>query len=123
SLRGVLTEAYEMIPFGNVPKKRRKSGKKPPLLTRLQALDAEGKPAGAVTPEARPASRVEIDRHGYGCRVIFERPMTVLLGENDTLLVKLIDKPTHAKDIQLTYRLEPYIGPSVIDAAAKEDAR
>jgi len=117
-LRGVLTELFEMIPFGNVPAKKRQ-GKNPPPLTRVLALDAEGRPAGAVTPESVQAPGIEIDRYGYGCRVIFAQPMTVILGKNDTLLVKLVDKPTPAREVRFAYRLEPYTGPSAADADPK----
>lgn len=108
TLRGYVREAYEMIPFADVPVKRR-AGRNPPPLTRVTALNAAGKAIGPLGPEPVQAAAVEIDRSGYGCRVEFEKPMPVRRGANDTVLVRLTEDTVPAEQVALTYRLKPYV--------------
>jgi len=87
-----LTEAYEMIPF---------SGK-------ATALDARGKEIGALAAEAVEAKAIRIDCKGYGARIELPRVMSVQGGQNATILLRLIDKPTRAQDIGLQYEIVPF---------------
>jgi hypothetical protein len=111
--RGRVGEVWEMIPFANAPVKRR--GPQSPQ-TRLTALDASGRVLGPVgTSNLVDAAAVEIDRHGFGCRVALPRLMPVMRGSNDTLLIQLAGEPTPASEVALTYTLIPYIGPSALE--------
>lgn len=105
--RGRLAEAWEMIPFSNVPAKKRGPQA---VLTTVNAYDAGGALLGPLGTTNVLAAWVTIGRNGYGFRIQFEKPMPVQRGENDTLLVRLIEAPAPAGAIALTYTLIPYIG-------------
>lgn len=101
-LRGKVKEAYEMIPYQPMQK-----GKK--LATAITALDAAGKTLGPVGKEALSAKRVVIDRGGFGVRIELERERPVLRGQNHTVLIRLVDRVTPAGQVELTYRLVPWV--------------
>lgn len=107
--RGKVIECYEMIPFVDV---RRGRAKPPaPGTTELTAVGGDGKAIGTVADKAVKASAVIIAlKGGYGAVIEFERPQTVLRGQNDTLLVQLADKLTPANEIALRYKIVPFIG-------------
>jgi hypothetical protein len=88
---GGVKEAYEMIPFVNA---------------KVTAIGADGREAELTT--AREARTVVIDRGGYGVRIELEKPMKVMRGARDTVLIQLVDKPTPAGAIALKYRLVPF---------------
>jgi hypothetical protein len=90
--------AYEMIPF--MPK------------------TPDGKPTTVTTAEGTPlttavvtTSRVRIDRGGFGVEIVFEKPLPVQLGQNNTVLVQLVapgSAPVPAEKIELKYKLAPF---------------
>ena len=49
-----------------------------------------------------------IDRGGYGVRIRLEKAMQVHRGQNDTLLIHLLDEPTSAEGAALRYIIEPF---------------
>lgn len=108
-LRILVEEAYEMIPFIDLPRKQRtarwvKRG------TRVVALDAKGQELGELTTNPIKAFAVLIDRRGYGVRIDLDQPRPVLRGNNDTVLIVLAEKPTPVKEIEISYRIIPYVG-------------
>jgi hypothetical protein len=105
--RGMVTEAYEMLPL--VPRTPPALKRKPPDdRTAVTALNADGQALGTVGPEPLEASTVVIDRGGFGVRVELDRPRLVRRGETDTLLISLTDKPLPASQLSLKYRLVPF---------------
>ncbi|MCX5662306.1 MAG: hypothetical protein NTW19_21715 [Planctomycetota bacterium] len=102
--------AYEMIPY----LERAVDNKSP---TRVTADDG-----AAMTAEPVSTKSVKIDRGGFGVEVRFERPTTVKLGKNGTLLVELVapaPKPTPAERVALKYTLAPYGGIAPGDPATQ----
>ena len=64
-----------------------------------------------LTAEPIPSAFVKIDRGGFGVVIQFDQPQTVSLGENNTVLIHLVDlapKPTPAERVGLKYRLVPF---------------
>ena len=106
-LRGRVSEAYEMIPYADVPRNRR-TGKKGRGAARLVAIDRTGAEVGPLGEEPIPAAGFLIDRHGYGARIELKNRMPLLLGQNDTVLIRLADEPTPIGDIGLRYRIVPF---------------
>lgn len=93
--------AYEMIPF--LPKSL--SGKTATLVT-----TADGAP---LTAGGAKTERVRIDRGGFGVDIQFERPITVKLGQNNTILCQLVAPPAPAmpaEQVRLKYKLIPFGG-------------
>ena len=91
--------AYEMIPF--MPKSP--NGKTATTVTTDQGV--------ALSAAGATAQRVRIDRGGFGVEIQLEKPMTVRLGENHTVLVELVApgaKPTPAGNVGLRYKLVPF---------------
>jgi len=103
-LRGKVKEAYEMIPF--LPRQRTTTGK--PKDTLVAALDADGKTIAPLGKEAVEAAGVLIDRGGFGVRIILDKARPVLRGENNTVMIRLADRVTPAKEVSLAYRLLPF---------------
>jgi hypothetical protein len=108
-LRGNVTEAYEMIPF--VPLQLRKPGAKKPEATVVAVTGSDGQPVGPLTREPVLATRVVIDRGGFGVRIELDQPRKVQRGEANTVLIRLADKPAPAGKLALKYRLVPYAAP------------
>jgi hypothetical protein len=112
----MVTEAYEMIPFAQL-----KRGQKP--VTKLTRLAPDGSSAGALTAEAGVAKAILIDNDGYGVRIELDWLRSVLLGQQNTVLIELAgknstgDKPVPASSVGLSYRLIPYAGEAVSGAA------
>ena len=107
--RGKLTECHEMIPF--IPfKPGLASSKKPEDATQVTLLN-KGKPIGPLTKDAVVADTIVIDRGGFGVRIELEQPHPVQRGQKDTVLITLIQAPTPASKISLSYRLVPFAGP------------
>ena len=91
--------AYEMIPY--LPKG-------PGGKTETTVFTAEGLPLTALGSTTR---KIRIDRGGFGVEIELEKPMRVLLGQRDTVMVELFtpgDKPVAAEDVGLKYRLVPF---------------
>jgi hypothetical protein len=102
--RGKLTECYEMIPF--LGTKRGQGGPK------------KGDNATTITMSARDKAKdpalfdtVVIDRGGFGVRIELDQPRPVQRGLRDTLLISLIQGPTPASKIGMSYRIVPFWGP------------
>jgi hypothetical protein len=108
-LRGMVDEAWEMIPFVGAPGRRRK-GRPPKNPTLVTALGPDGKPLGDLTDKPVQAAAVRIDRRGYGVVVELDRTRPVHRGSNDTLLIQLVGQRTPASQVALRYRLVPYVG-------------
>ena len=89
--------AYEMIPFV-----KGQAG------CTVTLLGADGNALGALSATPTDAKTIVIDRKGFGVRVELEKPMKVLAGANDTILVQLADKQVPAAGIALKYRLVPF---------------
>ena len=101
--------AAEMIPF--LPKA--------PDRKTATAVTAED--GAALTTEPISARAVRIDRGGFGVDVRFEKPMPVKLGQNNTLLIMLVEpapKPTPAERVALKYTIAPFGAPAAGAAAA-----
>jgi len=102
--------AHEMIPF--IPKALDNK-------TTTAVTDADGAP---LTTEGFATPRVRIDRGGFGFDIQFEKPMTVSLGQNNTILIHLVEpapKPTPAERIGLKYKLVPFSNPEAEAPAPK----
>lgn len=108
-LPGIVTEAYEMIPYVGYKLGGKATPKKPASPTDVIALAADGATIGPVTKEPVSAKAVVIDRGGFGARVEFEEPRSVLLGENNTLLVQVATAKVSANEIALKYRIVPFV--------------
>jgi hypothetical protein len=108
-LRGKVREAYEMIPYADVPRNRR-TGKKGRGAARLVAVDATGAEMGPLSREPVLAAGFLIDRLGYGARIELQKRMPLRLGQNDTVLIRLADAPTPVGEIGLRYRIVPFSG-------------
>jgi hypothetical protein len=111
--RGVVQEAYEMLPLlGFKPGTRPANRGRPPdpaADLELRGLDAAGADVGPVTAAApRVVRGVVLDRGGYGLRVTFDRDREALRGRDGTLLVKLADPGTPAEEVRLEYDLAPF---------------
>ena len=103
--RGKVKEAYEIIPY---VAKQRTAGK--PADTAVTIIDKEGKEITLLGKDAVEAAGVKIDRGGFGVRMLFDKPRTVMLGMNATVMVRLADKLTDAKNVSMAYRLVPFGG-------------
>ncbi|MBI2441225.1 MAG: hypothetical protein HYV35_07640 [Lentisphaerae bacterium] len=95
-----LNEAYEMIPFV--------SEKNAP--TRVLGLSVGDGPAIEVSAEAQPARGLILDRAGFGVQIEFDKVRPVKLGQNQTVLIQLIDAPAAPNDVSFAYTLIPYLG-------------
>ena len=97
-----LTEAWEMIPY---PAGDWERDVKPTVVLHGED-DAE---LGPLSPALVDGVRmIDVKRDGYGARIRFDAPMAVRKGERETILIRLIDKPTVADQIGIRYRIEPY---------------
>jgi hypothetical protein len=108
-LRGKVVEAYEMIPFADVPKRK---GRARPTKgrTRVEGLTASNESLGALTEEKVEAAGVLVDRGGYGMLIELDTPRPVKRGSNDTILIQLADRLTPAGEVGIHYRLVPFAG-------------
>jgi len=108
-LRGKVVEAYEMIPFADVLKRK---GRPRPTKgrTRVEGLTASNESLGALTEEKVEAAGVLVDRGGYGMLVELDMPRFVKRGDNDTILIQLVDRLTPASEVGICYRLAPFAG-------------
>ena len=108
-LRGKVVEAYEMIPFADVPKRK---GRPRPTKgrTRVEGLAAGNESLGTLTEEKVEAAGVLVDRGGYGMLVELDMPRSVKRGNNDTILIQLADRLTPAGEVGMCYRLVPFVG-------------
>ena len=104
--RGQLALAYEMIPF--VPMQARQPGKPKQGPTVVTLADAAGKDLGPLGTGPTLCKTVTIDRGGFGVRIELDKPRRVLRGENNTVLIELIEKPTAASGVSIGYRLVPF---------------
>lgn len=102
--RGKVTEAYEMIPY---VAKQKPQPKVKPTDTVVSLFDGD-KQVGVLTKEPMLASSVVIDRGGFGVRINLDKARPVLGGPNHTVLIRLVDRATPAKDVSLSYRLVPF---------------
>lgn len=100
--RKTLVEAYEMIPYYSPPKQRAQSP-----ATMIHGIDDQGV-ARELSDEPVVVQSVKIDRAGYGVVIELETARPVLLGANNTLLIQLIDRPSIAGDIVMSYRIVPF---------------
>jgi hypothetical protein len=108
-LRGKVAEAYEMIPFADVP--RRKGRPRPTKgRTRVEGLTAGNESLGTLTDSPVEAAAVLVDRGGYGMLVELNVPRSVKRGDHDTILIQLADQLTPADEVGLSYRLVPFAG-------------
>lgn len=106
--------AAEMIPFLS----KGSDGK-----TATAVTTAEG---GPLTIESVTTKAVRIDRGGFGVEIQFEKPMPVSLGQNDTILIHLVElapKPTPAERIGLKYKLVPFNNPVAESEPAPKPAK
>ena len=111
--RGVVQEAYEMLPLlafkpGSRPAKR---GRPPDPASdlELRGFGGDGADAGVVTAaEPRVVRGVLLDRGGYGVRVTFDRDREAVRGRDGTLLVRLADPGTPAEEVRMEYDLAPF---------------
>ncbi|MBI2438057.1 MAG: hypothetical protein HYV36_04490 [Lentisphaerae bacterium] len=101
-----LNEAYEMIPFV--------SEKNAP--TRVLALPAGDGPAIEVSAATQPARGLVIARKGFGVQIEFDKVRPVKLGQNQTVLIQLIDAPSAPGDVHFAYTLVPYLGQGAPEA-------
>ena len=108
-LRGKVVEAYEMIPFADVPKRK---GRPRPTKgrTRVEGLAAGNESLGTLTEEKVEAAGVLVDRGGYGMLVELDMPRPVKRGSNDTILIQLVGRLTPAGEVGICYRLVPFVG-------------
>jgi len=89
-----------MIPF--LPKT-------PDGKTATTVKTAEGE---VLTAKGATTQRLRIDRGGFGIDVQLDKPLTVKLGQNSTILIQLVEpavKPTPAGKIGLKYKLVPSV--------------
>ena len=101
--RAMLREAYEMIPYIEGKGAR---------TTKISLYNA-GEQVGDIKSSPM-ASVIVLDRGGYGVQILLDEPHLVSAGANETVLIHLIDKPTLAQDIRLSYTIAPYAGEPVI---------
>jgi len=108
-LRGKVVEAYEMIPFADVPQRK---GRPRPTKgrTRVEGLTVSNESLGTLTEQKVEAAAVLVDRGGYGMLVELDRPRPVVRGSNDTVLIQLTEQPTPAGEVGIRYRLVPFAG-------------
>jgi hypothetical protein len=102
--RGKVAEAYEMIPY--VGKQKLTAGAK--AADTQVSLFMGDKMVGSLAKEPVLADRVVIDRGGFGVRIFLDQARPVLSGPNQTVLVRLVDRPTPPKEVALSYRLAPF---------------
>ena len=98
--------AAEMIPFEPLGLDRKTN-------TKVSAEDG-----AALTTEVISAKTIRIDRGGFGVDVVFEQPVSVKLGQNNALLIMIVEpapKPTPADRVGLKYKLVPF---GALDAEA-----
>ena len=110
ALRGKVAEAYEMIPFVDAPKPKKKPRHPTRGRTTVVALAADNSPMAALSETAQQAAGVLIDRGGYGVVIELDKPRAVSRGQNDTVLVQVVGKKTAASEVALRYRLLPFQG-------------
>ena len=104
-----LSEAWEMIPYV--------SPARGPA-ARVSAVPEGGGEAAELTAEPVVAGRVTIDRGGYGVHIELDRPRAVRLGDNQTVLIRLIDKTSPPWEAGLEYALIPFADEEAAAAAA-----
>jgi hypothetical protein len=119
-LRGVVNEAYEILPLlGTKPGQIKVAQKASPdrkavgvaklATVPLVAIGQDGKEIGALTEgEDVTAKAVVLDRGGYGVRVELDMPRAVRRGFEGSLLIKLAEPGTPAQDVKMEYRLVPF---------------
>jgi hypothetical protein len=95
--------AYEMIPYLPNPKESK--------FPQVTLADAAGKSLGAATTTPAESQVIRIDQGGYGVEIRLEKPLPVLLGASNTVLIQLATegkKPTPAAEVHLKYQLRPF---------------
>ena len=95
-----LKEAWEMIPY---PLGRSQGPNK--VMLYAGGDEQLGELSDKVVTGVR---MIDVRRAGYGARLRFDKPMAVKKGGQQTILIRLIDKPTVANQISIKYRIEPY---------------
>ena len=104
--RGKLTECWEMIPY--LPGRSGKAAKKPggPAPITLFSKDKER----TFEEEGALIDTIVIDRGGFGVKIELDRGRIVKRGLNNTLLIGLIQAPTPASKVSMSYRIVPFGG-------------
>lgn len=123
-LRGMVREAWEMIPFTFVTTS---AGRGKPAVVKTQVLgtDEEGEERGSLDDQPARASAVRVDQGGYGVRIVFDMPRPVRRGQNRTIMVELVPRgegAVPAETVAFAYRLCPYAEGSEPGAAATSPA-
>lgn len=113
ALRGKVTEAYEMIPFHDLAKRKGKARPQDKRRTKVTVLDAAGAPVMLLDDRSvgKPpvaGAGVLIDPGGYGAMIQFDKVRPVTRGQNDTILVELIEGRTPASAVSFSYTIVPY---------------
>jgi hypothetical protein len=89
-----VAEAYEMIPFIRGSK---------------VSIDLQGgSVAIELTDQPQQTRSIVVDRGGFGMKIELDHVRAVQRGVNDTILIRLIDKPTPPENIAVKYQLEPF---------------
>ena len=114
ALRGKVDEAWEMIPFVDVAKRKEKP-RTQKNRTKVDLLGADGSAVGTLTDasvgkEPVQASGVLITRSDFGVLIEFDEPRGTVRGNNDTVLVQLAKSRTPASAIHFKYHLVPFVG-------------
>lgn len=104
-LHGRVKEAYEMIPF--LPNQKRQS-KKNLTATAITLLSEDGQSIGELSKNPMPAKTILIDRGGFGVRIELDEQRPIHRGDNNTILIQLVNTLTPAADVQFDYRLVPF---------------
>ena len=95
------SEAWEMIPYPDGQHEKEPAD--------VVLHDADGNELGSLGDAlTETVGMVDVRRADRGARIRFDTPMAVRKGGEAAILVRLIDKPTVADAISVTYRIEPY---------------
>lgn len=114
ALRGKVTEAWEMIPFVDAPKRKGKP-RSQRNRTRVALLGTNGEPIAELTDASVGKVPVEaagalIELKGYGALIQFDQVRRVKRGGNDTLLVQLAASRVPASQVRIRYVIVPFVG-------------
>ena len=66
---------------------------------------------GPLGTDPASCKTVTIDRGGFGVRIELDEPRRVLRGQNNTVLIELIEEPTASAGVSIGYRLVPFNNP------------
>ncbi len=66
------------------------------------------RPSPLPSPRNTGEREIILSRDGFGAKIELDKPLLVQRGANDTILIRLIDKPAAVDQIAIGYDIVPF---------------